>query len=366
LNDLASLSLDGVNDVVVLAQDGFQEHLLELRDLGGLDFVEVTPDSGEDDADLVLSLHGNVLLLLEQLSEFLSSVEQVLGGSVEVGTELGEGSDFSVLGELQLERSSDLLHGGDLGGRSDSGDGQTDVDGGSDSLVEEFGFQEDLAVGDGDDVGGDESGHISGLRLDDGQGGERTTSLALVHLGGSLQKSRMEVEHVAGVGLSAWGSSQQQRHLSVGDGLLREIVVDDQSVETGVSEVLADGAARVGSQELKGSGLRGGGGDHDGVLERVVVLEHFDDVGHGGALLADGDVDAVEALGGVSARLEEGLLVEDGVDGDGSFSSLSISDDQLSLTSSNGNLFNNKKNRLQVNRRLSGPSAWARARTSWG
>jgi len=352
--------------VVVLVQEGLQEHGLELRDLRGLDLVEVASDSSEDDTNLVLSFHGNVLLLLEELGEFLSSVEQVLGGSVEVGTELGEGSDFSVLSELELEGSSDLLHGGDLGGRSDSGDGETDVNGGSDSLVEEFGFQEDLAIGDGDDVGGDESGHISGLRLDDGQGGERSSSVALVHFGGSLKKSGMEVENVTGVGLSAWGSPQEQRHLSVGDGLLGEIVVDDQSVQTGVSEVLADGAAGVGSQELKGSGLRGSGSDDNGVLEGVVVRQNLDDVGNGGPLLSDGDVDAVESLGNISSRLEEGLLVQDGVDGDRSFSSLSISDDQLSLTSSNGNLFNNKNNKLQVNRRLSGRSAWARGRTSWG
>ena len=65
----------------------------------------------------------------------------------------------------------------------------------------------------------------------------------------------MEIEDITGVGLSAGGSSQKERHLSVGDGLLGEIVVDDEAVLAVVSEVLTNSAAGVGSQELEGSGL---------------------------------------------------------------------------------------------------------------
>ena len=65
----------------------------------------------------------------------------------------------------------------------------------------------------------------------------------------------MEIEDITGVGLTTGGASQEERHLSVGDGLLGEIVVDDQGVLAVVSEVLADGTARVGSQELEGGSL---------------------------------------------------------------------------------------------------------------
>ncbi len=40
----------------------------------------------------------------------------------------------------------------------------------------------------------------------------------------------MQVEHVAGIGLAARRAAQQQRHLAVGDGLLGEIVVEDDGV----------------------------------------------------------------------------------------------------------------------------------------
>ena len=44
-----------------------------------------------------------------------------------------------------------------------------------------------------------------------------------------------------------------------------------------------------------------GGGDDDGVFQRAVVLERLDDLGDGRALLADGDVDAVELAALVGA-----------------------------------------------------------------
>ena len=53
---------------------------------------------------------------------------------------------FTVLGQEELEGPGDLLHGLELGGGTDTGHGKTDVDGGSDTLVEQLGFQEDLST----------------------------------------------------------------------------------------------------------------------------------------------------------------------------------------------------------------------------
>jgi hypothetical protein len=96
----------------------------------------------------------------------------MLSRGVEIGTELGEGGNVSVLSELELERTGDLLHGLDLGGGADTGHRETDVDGGTDTLVEELSLQEDLAIGNGDDIGGDIGGHITSLGLNDGEGSE--------------------------------------------------------------------------------------------------------------------------------------------------------------------------------------------------
>lgn len=75
-----------------------------------------------------------------------------------------------------LQGRSYLFHGLSLGSGSYTGHGQTDVDGGPDTLVEELSLQEDLTVGDGDHVGGNVRGHVTGLGLDDGQSGEGATT----------------------------------------------------------------------------------------------------------------------------------------------------------------------------------------------
>ena len=132
----------------------------------------------------------------------------------------GEGGDFSVLGQEELQRTGDLFHGLELGSGTDTRHGKTDVDGGTDTLVEQFTFQEDLAVGDGNDVGRDISRHITTLGLDDGKSSQRPATVLVVHLGGTFQKSRVEVEDITGVSLTPRRTTEQERHLSVSHGLL--------------------------------------------------------------------------------------------------------------------------------------------------
>lgn len=70
-----------------------------------------------------------------------------------------------------------------------------------------------------------------------------------------------------------------------------------------------------------------------------MILEDLHNVGDGRSLLADGDIDAVKSLGVIRVGVVEGgLLVDDGIDGDGSLSSLSVTNDELSLATTNGDL----------------------------
>lgn len=73
-----------------------------------------------------------------------------------------------------------------------------------------------------------------------------------------------------------------------------------------------------------------------------MILKNLHDVGNGRSLLTDGDVDAEKSLGVVRVGVIEGrLLVDDGINSDGSLASLSISNNELSLASTNGDLFYN-------------------------
>lgn len=86
-----------------------------------------------------------------------------------------------------------------------------------------------------------------------------------------------------------------------------------------VSEIFSHGAAGVGSQVLQRSGIRSSSRHHDGVLHGISVSESLHKLSHRGPLLTNSDVDTVQLLLLISSFVEA-LLVDDGVDGDGSFS----------------------------------------------
>jgi hypothetical protein len=331
------LGTDGVEDVGVLGTEDLEVELLEGGDLRGLKLVEEATDTSVEDANLLLGGDGNVLLLLEELGELLTTVELLLGGGIKIGTELGEGGDLTVLGKLELHGTGNLLHGLDLGGGTDTGHGETDVNGGADTLVEELSLQEDLTVSDGNNVGGNVSGHITSLGLNNGEGGKGTSTVVIVHLGGTLEETGMEVENISGVSLTTRGATEEEGHLAVSNSLLGEIVVDDKSVHAVVTEVLTDGASGVGGQELEGSGVGGSGSNNNGVLEGVTFAEETNDVGDGGALLTNSDVDAVKGLRLVASFVLS-LLVKDGVNSNSGFASLTITNDEFTLSTANGHL----------------------------
>ncbi len=237
LADLALL-LDGLLDLRLVALDVSKEVSLPLENLFNRDVVEETVDTSENEGNHVRNSHGGVLLLLKKLSETLTTVEGLLGGGIKIGTELSEGSNLTVLSQEELQGTSNLLHGLDLGSGTNTGHGKTDVNGGTDTLVEKFGFQEDLTVGNGNDVGGNVGRDITTLGLNDGKGSEGTTTVLIVQLGRTLEETRVKVEDVTGVGLTSRGTTEQQRHLTVGDGLLRQIIVRDESVLSIITEPL--------------------------------------------------------------------------------------------------------------------------------
>merc|ERR1719452_180778 len=269
-----------VQQRLLCSLDVGKELLLKLGDLCGVDLVQESPDTAVNDGDLLLDGHGYVLALLQQLSQPHASAQQLLGGSVKIGTELSESCDLSVLGQLELHGTSDLLHGLGLSSRTNTGHGQTHVDGGSDTLVEQLCLQEDLTISDGDDVGWDVSRHVSSLGLDDRQSSQGSSAHGVAHLGSSLKQTRVKVEHISRVSLTTWGTSQQQRHLTVSHGLLGQVVEDDDGVHSVVPEVFSHGDTGVGSQVLERSSIRSCGRNNDGVLHSIGICQSLDNLGH--------------------------------------------------------------------------------------
>mmetsp|Transcript_34393 Transcript_34393/g.111927 ORF Transcript_34393/g.111927 Transcript_34393/m.111927 type:complete len:322 (+) Transcript_34393:990-1955(+) len=101
-----------------------------------------------------------------------------------------------------------------------------------------------------------------------------------------------------------------------------------------VAEVLGHGAAGVRRKELQRGSIRGRRGHNGGVLQAVVLTQDFEELCHSGTLLADGNVEAIQVVL-LIRRIIDGLLVEDRVDGNGSLACLTITDNELSLTTAN-------------------------------
>src|SRR5439155_26131976 len=115
--------------------------------------------------------------------------------------DLAQYRELAVLGEVQTQPSGDLLHRLDLGVAAHPGDRDARVDGGPHVRVEQVRLEEDLAVGDRDDVGRDVRRNVTRLRLDDRQRRERAAAHLVGELRGALEQAAVEVEDVAGIRL---------------------------------------------------------------------------------------------------------------------------------------------------------------------
>lgn len=325
-----------------LIVDVLEQALFKLADLVDRKGIEEALAAGVDGDDLLFDREGCVLVLFEEFGETVATGKLGLCGFVEVGAELGEGFDGAVLGEIEAEGTCDLFHGTDLGVSTDAGDGDPDVDRGSDACVKQVGFEEDLAVGDGDDVGGDISGDVTGLGFDDGEGGERAAAASEAHffpdlfirsdLGSAFEQAAVEIKDVAGVGFTTGGAAKQEGHLAVADSVFGEVIVDEEGVASAIAEEFAHGDACIGGEELLRSGFGGRGDDDGGVIHRAIFFEDGFDAGDGGLFLTDGNVDAEDGL----ISFVGAFLVDDGVDGDSRFAGLTVTDDQLALSASDG------------------------------
>ena len=85
----------------------------------------------------------------------------------------------------------------------------------------------------------------------------------VVHLGRALEQAGMQIEYVARISFAARRTAQQQRHLAVGDGLLGQVIIDDNGMHAVVAEILAHGAAGKRRQVLHRRGIGGRSGNDD-------------------------------------------------------------------------------------------------------
>src|SRR5581483_4438584 len=218
---------DAAEDLRMTRFDELVELGFERAHVADRHVVEKPVRAGVNDRDLTLDRQRVVLRLLQQLDQPGAAIELLLRGLVEVAAELRERRQLAILREREPQGAGDLTHGLDLRRTADARDRVADVDRGTHALVEEVRLQEDLAVGDRDDVRRNVRRQVARLRFDDRQRGQRSAAEFLVQLRRALQQPRVEVEHVAGIRFAAWRTTKQQRDLAIRLRMLRQVVVDD-------------------------------------------------------------------------------------------------------------------------------------------
>ncbi len=153
------------------------------------------------------------------------------------------------------------------------------------------------------------------------------------HLGGALEQAAVQVEYVTGIGLTTGRTTQQQRYLTISHGLFGQIIVDDQCRATGIAEEFADGSTGKRCVELQRSRIGSGGRHDDGIIHRTVVLQGLHHTGDGRRFLSNRYVDAIHRLTG----FVKFFLVDDRVETDRGLSGLTVTDHELTLSTSDGN-----------------------------
>ncbi len=139
----------------------------------------------------------------------------------------------------------------------------------------------------------------------------------------------MEIENVARVRFASRRAAENQRHLAIGRGLLRQIVIDaERRFPFFVREIFGDRATAVRRDELQWRRIGSRRDNHDRVIHRTSGLESFHDGRDGRALLPDRDVHADDA---------RALLIDDRIDRDRRLAGAAIADDQLALSATDRN-----------------------------
>ena len=118
--------------------------------------------------------------------------------------------------------------------------------------------------------------------------------------------------------------------------MLGKVLITAQRVHSIVAEVFADSGSSKRSEVLHRVRVGRGGHDDNAELQRAILSQSFYDSSHVSHLLTDGDIDAED---GRSTGFMRAALVDDRVHADRSLSSLSVTNDQLTLTAGDNDYF---------------------------
>ena len=145
----------------------------------------------------------------------------------------------------------------------------------------------------------------------------------------------MQIEDVAGIRFAAGRAFQNQGDLTVGDGVLGKIIVNDEGIHAIFHEPFAHGGPGERGEVLVGGVVGGGSADDDGVFECAGRLEGRHGAHDVRIFLTNRDVDGVDGaefrIFAGDADLVDLGLIDDRIDADRGLAGAAIADDEFAL-----------------------------------
>ena len=143
----------------------------------------------------------------------------------------------------------------------------------------------------------------------------------------------MQVKYISRVSLTPWRTTKQQRNLTICYGLFRQIVVDYQCWQTQIAEILTNCTSCHWSKELQRCWVRSGSGYNYCVSHSTTLLQRFHNLLYSRLFLSTSNIDTIYRV----SFFVKLFLVDNGIQSDGSFTCLTVTNNQLTLTSSDWN-----------------------------
>ena len=137
------------------------------------------------------------------------------------------------------------------------------------SVMKQPRIEHQLPIGDGNQVGRDVGAEIAGIGLGDRQRGQRAAAQRRGQLCRTLQKPRMQVEDVTGIGFATRRLTRQQGDLAMRRRVLGQIVDHHQRVLAAIAEILGHGHAGERRDPLQARRSGGRCNDEDAALRRA-------------------------------------------------------------------------------------------------
>src|SRR5574344_1048060 len=140
----------------------------------------------------------------------------------------------------------------------------------------------------------------------------------------------MQIEHISRICLTSRWTAKDQRYLTISHSLFTQVIINDKSGETTVTEIFTDGSTCEWRIILHCSRICRCCRYHDSIRQSAVFLKGLHKCSYRRSLLTYCYIDTIYRF----TLFIETLLIDNGINSNSRLTSLTVTDDKFTLTTS--------------------------------